>query len=82
MRRARDDAQGSRQGRIVLRRQKRGNQDEIGDVVANRLEGALGGIGQNQLGALYVSDDADQMGDLASVGFDGENQRHLITFGS
>jgi hypothetical protein len=31
---------------------------------------------------LYVADDADQMGDLASVGFDGENQRHLITFAS
>ena len=82
MRGARDHAEGSRQRRIVLRRQKRGNQDQIGDVVANRLEGALGGIRENQLGALYVSDDADQMGDLASVGFDGENQRQRITFGS
>ena len=59
-----------------------GTEDQVGDAVADRLEGALGGVRQDQLGALHVADDAYQVGDLAAVGFDGEDQRHRFRFAS
>ncbi len=71
-----DDAQRGRQRRIVLRREQRGDEHQIGDTIADRVEGLLGRAHQNQLGAHTFADDGRQMGRLAAVWFDRKNERH------
>ena len=45
-----DHAQRRRQRRIVLRREQRGHEHQIGHAVADGVERPLGRLDQNQLG--------------------------------
>jgi hypothetical protein len=72
----RDDSKRRGQRRIVLGRQQRRHEDQIGNAVADGREGELGRFRQNELRPHALSDDMRQVRRLAAIGFDDKNQRH------
>ena len=70
-----DNAQRSRERRVVLRREQRRDQDEIRHPVADGVERVCGRVGEQQLRA-DTPDHTRELGGLAPVRLDGENERH------
>ena len=75
MRGRRDHAQRRREGGIVLRRQQRRHEHEIRHPASDGVQCVSGRVGQHQFGA-HTTDHTRELGGLAPIGFDGENQRH------
>ena len=76
MRRGGNHAQRRGQRGVVLRREQRRHEHEIRHAVADRLEGALGRVGEDQLGADALADDGGQRVALTPIRFDGKNDGH------
>jgi hypothetical protein len=76
VRRGGDDAQRRGERRVVLRREQRGHEHEIRHAAADRIERALGRVRKNQLRADAVPHDGGDVRRLASIGFNGQNDRH------
>src|SRR5262249_39858934 len=61
---------------FVARREQRRGQDQIGDAIAEPLEGGLRRVAEHELGAQPPAHHRGQVVDLPPVGFDRQDQRH------
>jgi len=78
VRRGGDDAQRRGERRIVLRGQQRRHQHHVGDARSQCVEGAFGGVADDELRADVVPDDRRKTRGLFVVRFDGQDDRHLV----